>query len=70
VARARSGRVLVATVGTAVVGVVCLAAVVTAGAAAAVVRRSGSTTLTLYNAQHEETTDSLVSAFEKQTGSR
>ena len=64
--RARSGRIL-ATVGTAVVGAVCLAAVVTAGSAAAV-PRSGSTTLTLYNAQHEETTDSLVSAFEKQTG--
>jgi iron(III) transport system substrate-binding protein len=29
---------------------------------------SGGATITLYNAQHEETTDALVSAFEKQTG--
>jgi iron(III) transport system substrate-binding protein len=39
-----------------------------AGRAGAVVRRGSSTTLTLYNAQHEETTDALVAAFEKQTG--
>ncbi|HXA32535.1 MAG TPA: iron ABC transporter substrate-binding protein [Acidimicrobiales bacterium] len=29
---------------------------------------SGSTTLTLYNGQHEQTTNELVAAFEKQTG--
>jgi iron(III) transport system substrate-binding protein len=30
--------------------------------------RGSGATITLYNAQHEETTDALVSAFEKQTG--
>ncbi len=29
---------------------------------------SGGTTITLYNGQHEQTTDALVKAFEKQTG--
>jgi iron(III) transport system substrate-binding protein len=29
---------------------------------------SGGTTITLYNAQHEETTDAMIAAFTKQTG--
>ena len=29
---------------------------------------SGSQTITLYNAQHEQTTDALITAFTKQTG--
>src|ERR1700722_11209940 len=29
---------------------------------------SGDTTITLYNGQHEQLTDAIVSAFEKQTG--
>jgi iron(III) transport system substrate-binding protein len=48
-----------------------LAAVALAAAAipaGATVARSSSTTIILYNAQHEETTDALVKAFEQQTG--
>jgi iron(III) transport system substrate-binding protein len=48
-----------------------VAAVLVAGLVATACGSSGSSsepTLTLYNAQHEQTTDSLVAAFTKQTG--
>jgi len=51
--------------------VVAIAAVLAAGAALSACGSqadSSGTTITLYNGQHEQTADNLVSAFEKQTG--
>jgi iron(III) transport system substrate-binding protein len=59
VARACVASVLVAAMG--VVVTACSSSSSTASA-------DGSTTITLYNGQHEQTTSALVSAFEKQTG--
>ncbi len=49
-----------ATVGLLVVGALGLGACASSGAS--------STSITLYNGQHEQTADSLISAFEKKTG--
>lgn len=47
----------------------CLAAGVTAACGATTSSSgSGTTTITLYNAQHEQTTDAIISAFTSQTG--
>jgi iron(III) transport system substrate-binding protein len=51
--------------------VVATAAVLAAGAALSACggqANSSGTTITLYNGQHEQTADSLISAFEKKTG--
>jgi iron(III) transport system substrate-binding protein len=45
-----------------------LAAVLASGCGIASVSGSSNTTLTLYSAQHEQTTDALIAAFTKQTG--
>jgi iron(III) transport system substrate-binding protein len=63
--RASRSRGAAALTGAAlVVASVAVAVPIGAGPAAA----SSSTTITLYNGQHEQTTDTLVSAFERQTG--
>lgn len=49
-------------------GAVALAIVVGAGAAALPVRAADPVTLTLYNAQHEQTANLLIAAFTKATG--
>jgi iron(III) transport system substrate-binding protein len=54
---------------TALAAVLCLAAGVTAACGATTSTGSGSgTTITLYNAQHEQTTDAMIQAFTAQTG--
>jgi iron(III) transport system substrate-binding protein len=45
-----------------------VAAVLAAGCSNSSSSSSGSQTITLYNAQHEQTTDALITAFTKQTG--
>lgn len=45
-----------------------VAALVATGCSAASGSGSGSQTITLYNAQHEQTTDALITAFTQQTG--
>lgn len=45
-----------------------LASVVVSGCGIAASSNGPSTTLTLYSAQHEQTTDALIAAFTKQTG--
>lgn len=47
---------------------VAAAAVVATGCSTGSGSSSGSQTITLYNAQHEQTTDALITAFTKQTG--
>ncbi|HEY5195267.1 MAG TPA: extracellular solute-binding protein [Solirubrobacteraceae bacterium] len=44
------------------------AAVLASGCGIAAVSGSSGTTLTLYSAQHEQTTDAMIAAFTKQTG--
>ncbi len=75
IARLRSARTLGAMSSLLVAGTV-LAACGSSGTAATPAAGSSSTaagsikgqTITLYNGQHEQTTDALVKAFEKQTG--
>ena len=45
-----------------------VAGAVTSGAATSAVSAGQPVTITLYNAQHEQTTDAIVAAFTKQTG--
>ena len=45
-----------------------VAGAVTSGAATSAVSAGQPVTMTLYNAQHEQTTDAIVAAFTKQTG--
>src|ERR1017187_4986224 len=45
-----------------------VAALVATGCGTSSGSGSGSQTITLYNAQHEQTTDALITAFTKQTG--
>jgi iron(III) transport system substrate-binding protein len=48
--------------------IACLAAAAMVMASCSRGSSSGGTTITLYNAQHEQTTDALIAAFTKQTG--
>ena len=49
-------------------GAACVAALLAAGLLAACGSASGAGSITLYSGQHEQTTQSLVNAFEQQTG--
>jgi iron(III) transport system substrate-binding protein len=55
-------------IGSAAAVLVACAALAACGSASGAGDPSGSTTLTLYNGQHEQTADNLISAFEKKTG--
>jgi len=46
----------------------CLVAAAMVMASCSSGSKSGGTTITLYNAQHEQTTDAMIAAFTKQTG--
>lgn len=64
----RRGRRLPPRGASVAVAVAVAAALVASGCGSSSSAGGGRTALTLYNAQHEQTTDALVAAFTKQTG--